>query len=39
MGKVLDNKCPSCNAPIKFDPKLQKFKCEYCGATKEVIRT
>ena len=32
MGKVLDNKCPSCNAPIKFDPKLQKFKCEYCGA-------
>lgn len=30
MSKVIDNKCLACNAPIKFDPKLGKFKCEYC---------
>lgn len=29
-NKVLDNKCPSCSAPIFFNPKLGKFKCEYC---------
>lgn len=29
--KVLDNKCPSCQAPIEFNPKLGLFKCEYCG--------
>ena len=28
--KVLDNKCPRCQAPIKFNPKLGLFKCEYC---------
>ena len=30
MGKVLDNKCPSCGAAIHFKPKLGKFKCDYC---------
>lgn len=30
MNNVIDNKCLACNAPIKFDPKLGKFKCEYC---------
>ena len=31
MGKtVLDNKCPSCGAAIKFNAKTQTFKCEYC---------
>ncbi|MBP3461228.1 MAG: hypothetical protein J6K21_02310 [Bacilli bacterium] len=30
MNDVIDNKCLVCNAPIKFDPKLGKFKCEYC---------
>ncbi len=28
--KALDNKCPSCGAPIKFNAKTQNFKCEYC---------
>lgn len=31
-NKVLDNKCPSCSAPIFFNPKLGEFKCEYCGS-------
>lgn len=31
--KVLDNKCPSCQAPIKFNPKLGLFKCDYCDKT------
>ncbi len=30
--KVLDNKCPSCKAPIFFNPKLGKWKCEYCDS-------
>ena len=30
MGKVLDNKCPGCGAPIHFKPELGKFKCDYC---------
>lgn len=28
--KVIDAKCPSCQAPIKFNPSLGKFKCEFC---------
>ena len=32
MGKVLDNKCPSCGAAIHFKPKLGKFKCDYCDS-------
>ena len=30
MSNVMDNRCPSCNAPITFNPTLGKFKCEYC---------
>ncbi len=29
---VLDNKCPGCGAKIAFNPKLQKWDCEYCGS-------
>lgn len=29
---VLDNKCPSCGAKITFNPKIQKWDCEYCGS-------
>lgn len=29
-GKVLDNNCPLCGASIKFNPKLGKFRCEFC---------
>ena len=30
MEKVLDCKCLNCGASIKFNPKKQKFICEYC---------
>lgn len=35
MSTVVDNKCPSCGANIKFNPKSQKWDCEYCGSTFE----
>ena len=28
--KAADYKCPSCKAPLLFDPKLGKWKCNYC---------
>lgn len=30
MGKVLDYKCPACDAVLKFNPHGQNWKCEYC---------
>lgn len=30
--QALENKCPSCTASIKYNPKVGKFKCDYCGA-------
>lgn len=36
MKTTVDNKCPSCGANIKFDPTLQKWKCEYCGMSYDV---
>ena len=27
---VITYKCPNCGAEIKFDPKLQKGKCDFC---------
>ena len=30
--QALENKCPSCRASISFNPKVGKFKCEYCGS-------
>ena len=32
MVEALDNKCPSCGAKITFNPKIQKWDCEYCGS-------
>ena len=29
---AINNKCPSCSAPIAFNPKLNKWKCEYCNS-------
>ena len=29
---ALDNRCPACGASIKFNPKEQKWTCEYCGS-------
>lgn len=31
--QALENKCPSCNASISFDPKTSKWKCDYCGGS------
>lgn len=30
--EVLDNKCPSCGAKITYNPKNQKWDCDYCGS-------
>lgn len=30
--EALDNKCPACGAKINFNPKNQKWDCEYCGS-------
>jgi len=30
--KTVDHKCPSCNAPIKYNPKNKNWVCEYCGS-------
>lgn len=32
MKEVLDEKCLNCNASIKFNPKKNKFICEYCNS-------
>ena len=33
---TLDNKCPSCGANVKFNPKSQRWDCEYCGSSFDV---
>lgn len=30
MSEVMSHKCPNCDGPLLFDPKTQKFHCEYC---------
>ena len=30
--KSLENRCPACKASISFNPKVGKWKCEYCGS-------
>ena len=39
-GLAENTKCPACNASISYNPKIKKFKCEYCGEefTVEEIR-
>lgn len=29
---VSDHKCPNCDAVLKFDPSIGKWKCEYCAS-------
>lgn len=31
-SQVLTHKCPNCGGPLLFEPKNQKFHCEYCGS-------
>ena len=30
--KLINLKCPECNAPLKVDPNREFIYCEYCGA-------
>lgn len=30
MNSIIDHKCPSCDAVLKFNPQGQNWKCEYC---------
>lgn len=31
--EVLDHKCPGCGAMLPFNPKTQKWNCDYCGGS------
>lgn len=33
QSKVLTHLCPNCGGPLLFDPKSQKFHCQYCLST------
>ena len=33
---VVDHKCPNCTATLKFNPKSQKWECEYCRSIFEL---
>lgn len=32
MDSVKEYKCPSCNAPLEFNPPTQNWKCHYCSS-------
>ena len=36
MDHLVEQKCPACEAPMHFDPKLGKLVCDYCGTTMEI---
>ncbi len=36
MDQLLEQKCPACEAPMRFDPKLGKLICDYCGTTMDI---
>ena len=29
---TMEYKCPSCGAPLSFNPEKQNFACDYCGS-------
>lgn len=31
--QALENKCPACGASLFYNPKLEKWKCDYCGSS------
>ena len=36
MKKVAEQKCPSCGAALRFDPKEGKLICDYCGSRTDI---
>ncbi len=36
MENVLEQKCPACGAPLKFDPVSGKMTCEWCGSVYDI---
>ena len=36
MDHLVEQKCPSCEAPMRFDPKQGKLVCDYCGTTMDI---
>ncbi len=36
MDHLVEQKCPACEAPMRFDPKLGKLVCDYCGTTMDI---
>lgn len=32
MANVINEKCPACMAPLKYDAVKDEFRCEYCGS-------
>ena len=38
--EIQSYKCPNCGGGLVFDPKTQKFKCEYClsAFTEEALK-
>ena len=35
-AKILEYKCPNCDAPMVFGSETQKMTCEYCGSSFDV---
>lgn len=35
-NNILEQKCPACGAPLKFDPSSGKMKCEWCESVFEI---
>ena len=36
MEAILEQKCPACGAPLRFDPALGKMKCDWCESVFDI---
>ena len=36
LDQVLEQKCPACGGPLRFDPEQGKLVCDYCGSVWEI---
>ncbi len=34
---TVEQKCPACGAPLRFDPEKSKLVCDYCGTVTEIL--